>query len=71
MVNVKKIIENFGTVKRFCILNNLNYNSFKTVKSVNFQSANGQKILKKLNNDGYVTVDYYNKCTELFNMKGV
>ena len=71
MVNIKFIIENFGTVKRYCNINNMNYKSFCTAKNYNFQNKKGMELLDILLKDNLITVNYYNKCTELFNMKGV
>ena len=45
--NTKKIREEWGTVKRFCRENNINYNTFKVFNSGNGLSKRIENILKK------------------------
>ena len=46
IVDTAKIKEDYGTVKRFCKKNEINFNTYRVVKSGNGSSKKIEKILK-------------------------
>jgi hypothetical protein len=46
-INSAKIRDEWGTIKRFCRVNGINYNTYKVVKSGNGTSPRIVRILKK------------------------
>jgi hypothetical protein len=71
MLKTKEIIKEFGTVKRFCRLNNINYKYFLISKGWNFQNEKGQKYLTILLNNEYINLDYYEQCKNLINIETI
>jgi glutaredoxin-related protein len=58
-MDTKNIIEEFGTVKRFCDLKDINYN---------FQNAKGQIYLSILFDNNFISFDYYRQCKDLYKL---
>ncbi len=56
-----KIINDYGTVSRYCKTKGWNAQTFSTLKYMNFVTPLGQKMLETLRSDGYIDEETYLK----------
>jgi len=67
LVNMKKMLNEYITVKNFCKINNISYKSFRTSKNYNFQNKIGVEVfLKILLKDNLINLEDFNACVLLY-----